>query len=167
MKISRNEINANNVFWEHFDQKSIFLLTMKNERFSELLNPNFIFVNGMVILGNEEENEEYYQKNYELMIKNLKSKTEIEIASNEFLINYFFEDHLSFSDYLGLGIELLSYWKQLIKMRLPDQKICYILSGDMDSGNVIVKLHVMREGEAPWLDFNLNNYLEPVAYVID
>ena len=156
------------------NQKMICLIESRsNENKSEILQfefvklkdlffQNFVTVADCVIISNQ--SQQLLTKQFDNALKMYLDKTGYEAGNTEIRINDFLENPISVLDAIELAFLVIECWAFQLINRDIRSKTCFILSCDGDY--VTLRFHITRENENMWLMDSLEDYKEPVGYII-
>ncbi len=119
-----------------------------------LLNPPLKKVKDCIIIS--DKSVEILETFYDKAIEMYTDKTGYEASNTETRINDFFEKNISMEEGTKIALVVLEQWGSKLKQIEPSAKFCLIISCDEEC--VEIRFHKMHEGEAMWLDENLENY---------
>ena len=94
-------------------------------------------------------------------------KTGYEASITDTLINYYIEEEdVKLQDILPVAFTVIDVWSSQLKMIDSLSKFCFIVTCESDYNHVTIRFHKLRDNEPMWIDSNLEQYEEPVGYVI-
>lgn len=131
----------------------------------KLFNPNFVQIFDCILFNNKNEIINLSKKDFEEIIKRYTDKTGYESFCSEIRINDYLENEdLSVRELLKISVTVIECWKNKLKLIDNHSKFCFILS--CSEGYVTFRFHKIRKGEGMWVCKNLEEYMEPIAYMI-
>lgn len=138
-------------------------INIKVKDLYKLLLPEFKKIHDCIILSSE--TEEILKDNYKNELSNFENKTGYEIWHNEIIINSYIKDYyVSVHTAIYIALIIIEVWSDKLKNMSEGSKFCYFLSC---SDNIVnLRFHKIREGERMWHIENLEEYVQPVGYII-
>ncbi|WP_285945627.1 hypothetical protein [Thomasclavelia cocleata] len=138
-------------------------ITLELSEYTQLFFPCIKKIYDCVILSCD--NQKDLETKFESKIKFLGSKEYYEVSENEILVNMYLKETDSVLEGVQLSIIAIELWKEQLKILCKGDKFCYIMSCD-EMKNIILRFHKIRNDSDLWVDRNVQNYKEAIAYFI-
>jgi hypothetical protein len=137
------------------------ILQFKFDKLRDLFFPNFVSVADCIIMSNK--SQQILTQHFDNVLKSYSDKTSYGASNTEIRVNDFIENQISAFEAIDLAFLTIDFWAVQLK-NIDNRKTCFILSGDRDY--ITLRFHKIRENEKMWLTNSLEEYGEPVGYVI-
>lgn len=147
--------------------KSNQIITFSQDSLDKLFNPPFYKLYDCIIFSNSSINYESEEEFNDIINRMYGDKTGFESSNTETLINSFIkDDELTVSDILPVALTVINNWINVLKRLEPNCKFCFILSCDCEMSYVTLRFHKVRNNEQFWISDDIENFQQPVGYVI-
>lgn len=147
---------------EHLNSDEIFEFNLK--KLNGLMIPNFVQVYDCIIISKKPLY--ILKENFKKAVLMHTDKIGYEAGNTEIRINDYVESiNNSVQGMLQIALIVIECWLNKLKNIDKTSKFCFIIS--CDNENVTIRFHKVRENEKMWISKELEEYKEPVGYIIE
>jgi len=147
----------------NIDLQSERQLDIKLDSLRALFSPRFIRVHDCIIISDNDIvlSDEKFDK----VIHMFTDRTGYEASNTDTRINDYFENlEMPFNEAVVIAVMAINIWSNELKFIEPTAKFCFVIGcSDM---YVTIRYHKFRKNEGLWLSENLEEYENPVGYII-
>jgi len=142
-------------------------LVFSQEKFKELLLPNFAKEHNCITITNEDDSFlEDEEKFIQFVKETYTDYTGYEASNTETYINYFLEEeNLTLNEIVSITFVVIEVWGQQLKLLEPESQFCFIISCDTEYESVTMRFHKVRSEELMWLGEGWENSKTPVGCI--
>ena len=126
----------------------------------DFLWPEFININGCIVLAQQLEKSHVCQENFE-------DATAYEAFVNHVHLNDTeLGEELNPLELLNIAMKITEIWQQKLARDFSDDKFLIILGFDEDENEATLRFHKVRDSQFPWINLEgIDKYAEPIMVI--
>jgi len=126
---------------------------------------NLKSVHDCIIISNEDIN--LSDEEFMSVINSYTDKTGYEASCTEILINHYIDNEsIETDELITITLLLIETLSEKLKLMSRNKDFCFIFSVDNDYKYVTLRFHKVRCNEPLWVSMDLEDYVQPIAYII-
>lgn len=137
-------------------------LTIESKELLNLFNRKFQNIYDCIIMS--EELYDASEEKIKSIVENFEDRTGFERSESETRVNDYIENEISAETAISLSLLLIDFWGYRLKELDDIAQFVFILS--LDGNYTTITFHKLRKNDLPLICDDLDEYNQPVYYVI-